>query len=84
MKEPKLDSLPGTQKCGLQDQQMWKTEAGQVLLPVAGVYWDSPVRQFLPLDGRRVGRTVSFFLVDVCTAEVVQRHSTHTCTAASQ
>ena len=28
-------------------------EAGQVLLPVAGVYWDSPVRQFLPSKGRR-------------------------------
>merc|ERR1719348_813718 len=49
----KLHSLP-------RDTGMWTTrpanveeEAGQVLLPLAGVYWDSPVRQFLPLDGRR-------------------------------
>ena len=35
-------SPQGQQKRGLQDLQMWKTEAGQVLLPLAGVYWDSP------------------------------------------
>jgi len=49
----KLDSLP-------KDTDVWtrpanvKIEAGHVLLPVAGVYWDSPVRQFLPSEGETI------------------------------
>ena len=57
----KLHSLPGTTEVWTTGLANVEEEAGQVLLPLAGVYWDSPVRQFLPLDGRRVGRTVSFF-----------------------
>ena len=41
-----------------QDQLVQEEEAGQVLLPLGGVYWELPVRQFLPVVRRL--RTVSF------------------------
>ena len=46
-------SPQGLQKCGQEDRQMLRIEAGQVLLPVAGVYWDSPSTA-VPAFGRTI------------------------------
>jgi len=75
----KLHSLPRDTEVWT-DQQMLRIEAGQVLLPVAGVYWDSPSTAVPAFGWKKSWKNCQLLSVVVCTAEIVQRQSTHTCT----